>query len=339
MKAALALVLATLMWAGNYIVGHAAVQTMSPLSLTWLRWLLAAVPLLVLAQVLEKPDWRRVARAWPRLLLLAALGLAGYNLLLYAALQHTSALSASLINAANPAVMVLLAAFILRERMGWRGVAGLALGLAGVLLILTKGDLASVLTLGHNAGDLLMVGAIVVWSLYTIFGKGLTSVPPITSTAAQATIIAVLLAPVSLTLGVDWPADRVTLSALLFIALFPSVGAYALWNAALKTIPSGRAGLFLNLITVFTVVISLVMGASLTAAQAAGGLLVFAGVGLSAMRPRRPALDMPAAGAPAAADAADREDPEGPANRAHPTVTGRGTRPTAGAARTPASRP
>jgi drug/metabolite transporter (DMT)-like permease len=287
-KAAIALILATLMWAGNYVVGQIVVQTMDPISLTWFRWLLAAVPLLVLAQMIEKPDWRAVARAWPRLLLLSGLGVIGYTLLLYTALQYTSALSASLINAANPAVMVLLAAVLVRERMGWRGIAGLLLGLVGVLVILTNGAIASVFSMRHNEGDLLMIGAIIVWSLYTILGKSLT-VPPISATAAQAVIAAVLLAPVAVLTGASWPSEPSTVWALLFIAAFPSIGAYALWNGALKSIPPGHAGLYLNLITVFTVIIAVTMGSQLTLPQILGGLLVFGGVALSALRARRAA--------------------------------------------------
>ena len=280
MKATIALVVATLLWAGNYIVGGIAVQTLSAVELTWLRWLLACIPLLLLAQVVERPDWARVLRHWPRLLLLAALGVGGYNLLLYTALQYTTPQSASLINAANPAVMVVLAAVLLREHIGWRGIAGLLLGLVGVVLIITDGALASVFTRTPNAGDVLMVAAIVVWSLYTIVGRGLP-VPPITATALQGTFVAVLLAPVALLGGVRWPADAAIGWAVIFIAIFPSIGSYVLWNAALKSIPPGRAGLFLNLITVFTVIIAVVLGAQLTTPQLVGGVIVFAGVALS----------------------------------------------------------
>src|SRR3954452_3800652 len=228
MKAALALVLAALLWAGNYVVGGAAVHAMSPLALTWFRWLLATVPLLLVAHVVERPDWRVVLAEWPRLLLLSVLGVAGYTLFLYTALEFTTPLSASLINAANPAVMVVLAALLLRERIGWGGAAGLMVGLLGVLLVITDGRLASLFSTRLNEGDLLMVGAIVVWSLYTIAGRALAA-PPIASTGVQAAMTAVLLTPVGLVLGAAWPAQPATVWALLFIALFPSVGAYALW--------------------------------------------------------------------------------------------------------------
>ena len=288
-KAMIALVFATLFWAGNYVVGAIAVQSISPLDLTWLRWVLAAVPLLILAQLVEKPDWRRALRSWRRLAVLAALGVAGYVLLLYTALEYTSALSASLINAANPAVMALLAAVVLRERLGWRVVAGLVLGLFGVLLVITNGSLASVFSMRFNIGDLLMLVAISVWSVYTIVGRKL-DVPPITATAIQATMVAVALAPFAIAGGVTWPAEASVGLAVVFIAVVPSIGAYVLWNLALKQVSPTTAGLYLNLVTVFTVIISVILGAQLTLAQAIGGLVVFAGVALSSLGPRTKSL-------------------------------------------------
>ena len=285
----IALVFATLFWAGNYVVGAIAVQSISPLDLTWLRWVLAAVPLLILAQLVEKPDWRRALRSWRRLAVLAALGVAGYVLLLYTALEYTSALSASLINAANPAVMALLAAVVLRERLGWRVVAGLVLGLFGVLLVITNGSLASVFSMRFNIGDLLMLVAISVWSVYTIVGRKL-DVPPITATAIQATMVAVALAPFAIAGGVSWPAEASVGLAVVFIAVVPSIGAYVLWNLALKQVSPTTAGLYLNLVTVFTVIISVILGAQLTLAQAIGGLVVFAGVALSSLKPRAKTL-------------------------------------------------
>jgi drug/metabolite transporter (DMT)-like permease len=285
MKATLALVVASILWAGNYLVGGLAVHAVGPLGLTWFRWLIAALPLLAIGHAVERPDWRAVLAEWPRLLLTAVLGVAGYTLLLYTALDLTSALAASLINAANPAVMVVLAALLLRERIGWAGAAGLVLGLAGVLLLITGGRIAGLLATPLNVGDLLMVGAIVVWSLYTIACRSLRT-PPIAATGVQAAMAAVLLAPVALFTGVTWPAQPATAWAVLFIALLPSVGAYALWNMGAKQVPAGRAGLFLNLTTVFTVVISVALGARLTGAEIMGGLLVFAGVAVGSLRPR-----------------------------------------------------
>ena len=83
------------------------------------------MPLLLLAHFVEKPDWRAVLRRWPVLLLLSVLGMSGYTLLLYGALGHTSAMNASLITAANPALIVVTGdrPDSVRGPRGWAGSA------------------------------------------------------------------------------------------------------------------------------------------------------------------------------------------------------------------------
>lgn len=286
MKVTFCLVAATLFWAGNYVVGHSAVTVMSPLDLTYLRWLFAVAPLLALAQLIERPDWRAALKSWRWILLMGVLGLAAYTLLLYAALQYTTALNASLINAANPAVIVVLAVVFLRERPRWTGYLGLLLGLVGVLLILTNGRMLSIFSLSFNQGDLLMVAAIVVWGLYSVAGRRLREVPPTTSTALQVLLTVLLLTPFAVAFGVHLPATSDASWALAYIALFPSVGSYLLWNIALKTTAPSTAGNFLNLITVFTALISLLLGQQMTLVQVIGGAVVLTGVLLTSRRGR-----------------------------------------------------
>jgi drug/metabolite transporter (DMT)-like permease len=315
-----ALVGATLFWAGNYVLGAVAVREMSPVSLTALRWALAAVPLLVIAQVVERPDWRAVLRTWPRQLVLSLLGMVGYALFVYTALQHTSSVNASLVNALNPALIALLGAAVVRRAPSPRAVLGMVVGLVGVLVVITGGRLTGLTSLELNVGDLLMLGAIVVWSVYTIGGRSLAGVPPIASTAVQATIAALVMAPFAAAGQVRWPSGRDATVALLVIAVLPSVGSYLLWNLALRRVPPAEAGSYLNLITVFTVLISAVTGYALGAAQVVGGVLVLGGVLLvreragrvpehagETVRHVRPAGDVPRV--PADGRRGDRRDP------------------------------
>ncbi len=270
------LLAATLFWAGNYVVGAAAVAELPPLSLVFLRWLLAVVPLLIIAQVIERPRWREVARAWPWLLVLSGFGLLGYNLLLYSALEHTTALNASLINAFNPALISLAAVVFLRQRLTPLAVLGILISLVGVLVVLTGGNPAAILTTGFGVGE------ICVWTGYTIAGRLAPPLPPITATAAQALITVVVLAPfVLITGGPVLPSTARAGAALLFIAVFPSVLSYVLWNRALAVIRPARAGVFLNLITVFTAAFTIISGQSYSAAQVVGGLVVIGGVVLT----------------------------------------------------------
>jgi drug/metabolite transporter (DMT)-like permease len=284
-KASLYLVLATLFWSGNYVVGEAAVASMTPLELTFWRWALAAVPLLLLAQFVEKPDWRAVLRRWPALLVLSMLGMSGYTLLLYGALGYTSAMNASLITAANPALIVVMAIILLGEkttRLGWLGIC---LGLLGVLLVLTRGELQRLLSFTMNTGELLMIGAIIVWGFYTIIARRL-NLPAIAATAVQVVMATVSLAPFAIALNVQFPDTPAEGWSLAYIAVFPSLGAYLLWNLALKSTPPGTAGNYLNLMVVFTAVITVALGTPLTLVQVIGGLMVIAGVLLTGAKGR-----------------------------------------------------
>jgi drug/metabolite transporter (DMT)-like permease len=289
-RAAVYMVLASLFWAGNYVLGAVAVSSMSPFDLTFLRWALAVVPLLVVAQLVEKPNWRAVLRAWPLLLLLALLGMLAYNLFLYQALNFTTPASASLVNAANPATMALLAVLLVGQKLSPRAVVGIALSLVGVVVIISHGSLDALLNLDINTGQLLMVAAIIVWSLYSIWGRLVKTVPPITATAAQAVIVLIVMSPFALINGVAFPTEVEPLSALLYIAIFPSVGSYILWNLALRTTPPAIAGIYLNLITVFTVLIGVSLGQQVTLAEIIGGLIVIGGVLLTSVPSRTPRL-------------------------------------------------
>lgn len=279
---------ATLFWAGNYVVGAGAVESIDPLSLVLLRWSLAVVPLLAIAQVVERPQWRQVLAAWPWLIALSVFGLLGYNLLLYTALEHTDAFSASLINAFNPALITLAAAAFLRERLTRKAVGGVLIALAGVLLVLSNGDIGKLLQVGFGTGELVMIGAIAAWSAYTITGRLAPPLPPITATAMQAAItVVVLTAPSFAAGGPALPSTLGAIISLAFIALFPSVLSYLLWNRALTVIPAGRAGVFLNLITVFTALFTILSGHPYSMAQIAGGVIVIAGILLTSARGRR----------------------------------------------------
>jgi drug/metabolite transporter (DMT)-like permease len=244
-----------------------------------LRWALALLPLLVIAQLIERPPWRQLMAAWPWLIALSAFGLLGYNLLLYAALEHTDAFSASLINAFNPALITLAATIFLRERLTLTAIGGVLIALAGVL---SGGDPATLLGTGFGTGELFMIGAIAAWTAYTITGRLTPKIPPITATALQAAITVTVLTPISLaTGGPVLPATAEAITSLAFIAVFPSVLSYLLWNRALTVFPAGSAGVFLNLITVFTAAITILAGHPYTAAQVLGGLIVIAGVVLT----------------------------------------------------------
>ncbi|MEW9501099.1 DMT family transporter [Jeotgalibacillus marinus] len=272
------LILAPLFWAGNYVFGEYVVQEMTPLQMTFIRWLIAIVLLFPLAHWIERPEWKKVWKSWKPLSIMAGLGIVGYNYLLYEALQYTTPISASLVNSISPILIVVLSSMILRENLTKWNVTGLLISLGGVLLVITNGQLQQIFTIQYNHGELVMLIAVILWALYSILGRRMTTIPPIAATAVSVVIGLLFTLPIVLIQGFPSSLSTHATIGIIYMGLFPSVGAFIFWNVSLRYIDASRVGIFLYLIPVFTTTISLMMGKSITLVQLLGGLLVFIGV-------------------------------------------------------------
>ncbi|MGD9567865.1 MAG: DMT family transporter [Sedimentibacter sp.] len=278
-KVRLLLILCVLFWSGNYIFGSLVVNELTPLGLTFIRWLFASVILLAIAQKVEKPDWKEVSKQWPKILGLSLFGIIGYNLLLYYALYFTSPLNASLVNSFNPGLIAMASAVYLKEKISKHHVFGIIVSFLGVVIVLTKGNLLKAFSIEYNTGDLLILGAIIMWTVYSLIGKKLTTVQPITSTAVSGLLSAIILLPFVVSQGIDYAnISTLSLIGVIYIILFPSLCSFVFWNIGVREIGAGSAGIFLNLNPVFTAIISGAMGQEITLVQLIGGLLVFSGV-------------------------------------------------------------
>jgi drug/metabolite transporter (DMT)-like permease len=257
----------------------------------------AAVPLVLIAWMIERPDWRLALREWKLHLVQSLLGLTGYTLLIYAALMLTGAVKASVISAINPATIALAAAILLHERLNRVQVAGIVVAFVGVTIVLTGGDLGALVAQGFSAGDLLVIGSVLTWTFYSLISRRLRT-PAITATAVQAVFAVVTMLPLVAITGVGLPTEPAGMLGLAYIVVFPSIAGYALWNIGTSKVGPAKAGVFLNLLPVFTVIIALAFGATLEPAAAIGGLLVIAGVYLTVRvrRANEPAADVSEAG-------------------------------------------
>jgi drug/metabolite transporter (DMT)-like permease len=241
---------------------------LTPVGLTFIRWLFASIILLAVGQRIEKPDWKEVFKQWPKILGLSMFGVIGYNLFLYYALYYTSPLNAALVNSFNPGLIAIVSAIYLKEKVTKYHILGIFISFLGVLIVLTKGSL-----------DLLIIAAIIAWTVYSMISKKLTSVPPITSTGVSGLIATVLLFPFALNNGVNYlNMSSLALTAAIYIILFPSMLSFVLWNIGVREIGAAKTGIFLNLNPVFTALISWAMGREITLVQIIGGIFVFTGV-------------------------------------------------------------
>jgi drug/metabolite transporter (DMT)-like permease len=287
------LVLANLLWGGNFVIGRAITSSLPPFTLSFLRWCTALIVFLPFAWPLLKKEWGAVKRQWPIVLIMALTGVAGFNTLLYIALHYTTSINASLVNTSTPIIIYILSFFILRERLNGNQIIGTLLSLAGLLFILSKGSLAVLLAFSFNLGDIIVVAAVVCWSIYSILIKRYAGKLPGYSTFLICIILGiVMLLPFFLgeitnpNTHIVWSTS--SLLTVLYTGVFASIVAFISWNTAVAKVGANKAGIFLNLIPVFAAAFAvLFIGEKVSWYQAAGGIFVILGVYISTRISRR----------------------------------------------------
>ena len=166
------LVCATLFWAGNFMVGKFAFLTnIPPMSLVFFRWSLVWIILLPFTykEIFKYKDV--ILNNLPLLFFLALTSVGLFNSFTYLALIHTQVINASLFNTAIPAIIILLCFIFKIEKTNRFQIFGLILAVLGILSIITKLDLNVLLSLNFNKGDLIMIGGVITWGLYSVFLK------------------------------------------------------------------------------------------------------------------------------------------------------------------------
>lgn len=262
------LTLPPLLWAGNAVVGRALVGTVPPMALSAIRWAIALVLLLPFATRL----WRRprdIRERWPYLALIGVLGVGTYNSLQYLALQTSTPINVTLILSSMPLWMLLFGILFYREHPTRQQIVGALLSLAGVALVISRGDLKVLLDLHLLPGDMLMLIAVALWAWYS----WLLARPPAhmrgearpdwgwaellvvqmifgTVWAAGAAGVEAVVSPAQ----IHW--SPMVVLALAYVAIGPSLLAYRFWGEGVSTVGPAIAAFFSNLTPVFAALMS-----------------------------------------------------------------------------------
>ena len=280
------LLLATLCWSGNALVARAFVGEIPPFALSFWRWSLALVLLL---PFVARPLWQHRAAlslaGW-RLLVLAGLGIAGYNSLLYAAAQTTAAINITLVNTCLPLMTFIGAGLLLGEWPHRRAWWGMAVAAGGLLVLISKGSWASITGLAFNQGDLIMLVAVADWALYSLllrrWSAHLLPIPPLALLGVLMLLGLPLILPFylyELAQGAHFSLTAENLAAISYTAIFASLLAYLAWNHAIRTLGAAKAALSNYLMPVFTAVLGwLLLGEGLHSYHWLGAALIFAGL-------------------------------------------------------------
>ena len=290
----LLLVLTTMCWAGNHVVGRwmaADTPPVPPGGLSAMRWLLATVVLLPFAWRHIVADRSGIAGRWRVLLFLGLLGGAGFSFTQYYALRYTSVVNVGVMNSIGPAFIILAGVAIFGDRVRLRQIAGIAVSLAGVLVILMRGDLAVLGALSFNAGDVIAIVNMGIFAVYSACLRLRPQMHGLTFMTLMSVIASVGSVPVmvaELMAGEVIRASGPTIVSVIYTGLFTSVAAYLAWNAGVARLGAQRAGAFLHLVPLFGAFLGVViLGEPPRWFHAAGLILIVAGVTVAARQPNR----------------------------------------------------
>ena len=261
-KAYVMLVCATLFWAGNFIVGKFAFLTnIPPMTLVFFRWSLVWLILLPFTYKNIINHKKIILNNMPLLLFLSLTSVGLFNSFTYLSLVHTQVINASLFNTAIPAIIILLCFIFKIEKTNKYQILGLIVSVIGILSIITKLNLEIILSLSFNKGDLIMIGGVITWGLYSSFLKRKTfTLPLLTLVHILCSFGLIFIFPqfiFEFSHGLILDFDLNLFYILIFLALFPSIGSYYCWAGAVSIIGANRAGIFLSLIPLFSTIMAI----------------------------------------------------------------------------------
>ena len=284
----LLLSLCSLFWAGNTVVGRAAVDLVPPATLTLFRWAIAFVLLLPFAWSHVVRDWPAIRRNLVAIAWLALIGSAGYNIVAYLALHYTTAINSLLLQSVAPLFVALWSFALFRDRLTPVQAVGIATSMTGAAVIICRGDIGVLAQLAFNVGDIMILVALVFYALYTALLRVRPAMHPLSflaATIAASALLMVVPAGVELAIGYTPVLSAATFAALAYVGTFPSVLAYFCLNRGIELIGANRAAPFIHLMPVFGSILAiLLLGERPQPFHAIGYAMVLTGVALAARR-------------------------------------------------------
>ncbi|WP_025129996.1 DMT family transporter [Pseudomonas sp. PH1b] len=280
------LVTVSLIWGGTFVAGRYLAGSLSPLLAASLRFLLASLALLGFMAVARIPLARPSLRQFGQLALLGFFGIFFYNLCFFLGLQQINASRASLIVALNPAVIALASWALFKESLGRRKLLGIGLCLGGAALVICSRDPGALLgQAGGWRGDLLILGCVLGWGVYSLFSRRLNqSLGPLQTVTYSILLGTLMLCAATLARGeFDLSAlARLGLAqglSLLYLGVLGSALAYIWYYDSLRRIGATRSGVFIALNPLTAVILgALLLGEQLSLVMGLGGALILGGI-------------------------------------------------------------
>lgn len=283
------LVLTTLFWSGNFVISRGMHAEIPPFTLSFWRWMTA---FLILSLFAVKYLWqqRELVRTNYRFICIQGLvGVAGFNTLVYLAMQTTTAINGVLVNSCIPVLIAVCSWIFYRDVMTPRQCLGVLVSLCGVVLIISRGELHHLLAVNFNRGDILILCAAVLWAVYSANLKRYPrELHPLAYQSGIVLVGVLVLLPLYLAELGSGKVMAVTVgsvSTILYVALFASILAFIFWNRAVRTVGANKAGPFIHLMPVFSTILAVIfLGEKIQAYHLQGIAMVFVGITMTTLR-------------------------------------------------------
>lgn len=272
------------------VIARGVHEAVPPIALAFWRWTIALALVLPFALPHLKSQLSELKRNWRILVLLGVFSVGCYNTFVYIALQSTTATNATMLNSFIPVATIVFAFALMGKRLTRLEAAGAALSLIGVMVIVARGELNTLLGLSLNRGDVWMMLAVLSWGLYTV---GLNWRPknmhPMLMLAALTVVGLAVLTPAyawELGTGKHVELSTGTLVAIVYIGIFPGFLGYVFYNAGVAAVGPSRGALFIHLMPVFGTILAVIfLGERPLWFHFVGISLVFGGIFLTTRKP------------------------------------------------------
>src|SRR5436190_2425340 len=281
-NAYLILALASLCWSGNHLMGRAIAGHVPPLTISALRWLLAAALVYPFVRKQLATDWPLIRERLGAVIYLSLLGGAVFGALQFIGLQLTTALNVSVMNSLGPLFIAAAGAVMLGDRRTAGQTVGIAISLLGALAIIGKLDPSVLTHLSFNAGDLIILGNIVIWGVYSASLRWRPRIHPFSFMFIFALISGIAMLPAMAwehSTGFVLQPTLLTFFAIAFVTIFSTIIAFVCWTRGVELIGPNRAGVFLHLIPIFSALLTgALLGEPLMGYHVVGFALILLGV-------------------------------------------------------------
>lgn len=280
--------LVALLWAGNFPASKIGLSELGPITLTAARAVLVTPVLVLLARVLEDRGAPLRRADYTTFAVLSATGLVGNTTIWFWGMRYTSPINAGILGAAAPAVVAVLGALWLGDRMSRANSTGIVLTVAAVVLTISHGSLEVLRTLSFNRGDLLILTSEIGWVSYTLYSRATTTqLGPVTIMAGAHVISSAVLLPLALAAEGWAPLARAGWSGwgVVLYGAFPVTLGHLWFYQSIRAVGAGRAAVFTNLIPFLVIGLSwAILGEPIRWYHAVGATVVIAGVVLTTRR-------------------------------------------------------